>query len=263
MAFETGLFWKLKFASCHSSYLLGTIHLKSCFFSDHKQVFSDAMDCCNSFAAEVNLDLMTHAGFTEYFHLNNHTSWKNLIRVNRWNKIKRLCEERFNLDLEAFANVYPMVLVNQLCLQLLNMSVEKTMDQNLWEMASVKNLQSTGLEDFDQHFSIIRKIDLPDQVKMLKDLLSNLDRSKRKYKKLIQDYQNQDLKTVYHASKKMLGKYRDLMLFNRNEIMMNKIWEMGNNEPAFFTCGAGHFYGSRGILRLLKKRGVKLQHVPL
>jgi uncharacterized protein YbaP (TraB family) len=263
MGFEHGLLWQLKFNETLTSYLLGTIHLNSAVFLNHKPLFSTLFDQCTVFAAEVNLDQMNPREMEAFFRLPDSTDWASKLKPNQWNKLNRVCQQRFHLDLENYKHVFPLVLVNQLSLQLIGMSVEKSLDQSLWEFATEKNMKKTGLEDFDTHFGLINQIQIDDQVKMLKDLLKNLDQSKRKYLKMIKDYHAEDLRNIYMASKKMLGKYRKLMLYERNRIMADKIMQIGLNESGFLTCGAGHLYGETGILRLLKKHGVRLKHVAL
>lgn len=262
MALESGLLWQLKFES-QTSYLFGTIHLNSSLFSDHYSLFSSLLDQSKVFAAEVNLDQMDQFDMNAYFKMHGDANWSSHLKPNQWDKFQSICTKRFKLNLEHYANVYPLVLVNQLSMQLIGMHVEKSLDQQLWELASSKKIKRIGLEDFESHFNLIGTIEIDDQIKMLKDLLKNLQRSRIKYLRMLQDYHAQDLRSIYHASRKMLGKYRRLMLFDRNVIMFEKIMDLGKTENCFFSCGAGHLYGEKGILRLLKKQGVSLKHVSL
>lgn len=263
MALETGLLWQINYNELKPSYLFGTIHLNSILLSEKLHVFKSLFNECKLFAAEVNLDQMDSNKMNIYFKLPEDSVWTNKLKINQLNNMKRLCLDRFQLNLDNYMNVYPLVLVNQLSLQLIGMNVEKSLDQSLWELAATHNLSRTGLEDFDEHFKLISSIELNDQIKMLKDLLKNLQQSRRKYFRLIKDYHAQDLRAIYHSSKKMLGKYRRLMLFDRNYIMVNKIMQLIQTDPSFITCGAGHLYGEKGILRLLKKQGMQLKHVSL
>jgi uncharacterized protein YbaP (TraB family) len=262
MALESGLLWQLQFET-QTSYLFGTIHLNSPLFSDNYQTFSSLLDQSSVFAAEVNLDLMDQFEMNDYFKMSENTNWSEHLKGNQWNKLQSVCTKYFNLNLEHYSNIYPLVLVNQLSMQLIGMHVEKSLDQQLWECAASKNMTRVGLEDFESHFNLIRAIDLYDQIKMLKDLLKNLEGSRKKYLKMLQDYHAQDLRSIYQASRKMLGKYRRLMLFERNEIMLDKIMQLGKDGNCFLSCGAGHLYGEQGLLRLLKKQGVSVKHVRL
>ncbi|MBK9728352.1 MAG: TraB/GumN family protein [Saprospiraceae bacterium] len=261
MAFESGLLWKLSFKNTLNSYLFGTIHLNSSILNDNRILFSSLLNQCNAFAAEIDMDKMEFSNMQSYFRLPDGQNWKEAFKNNQWDKMQSISKKLFHLDLDQFSTIYPLLLINQLSLQLIGRQQEKSLDQILWEMATEAGLEKIGLEDFHQHFSMIEEIKLSDQLKMLKDLFSNLHSSRKLYLKMISDYQKQDNRSIYHISRKMLGKYRTIMLIHRNHIISNRIVEIGASKTCFFTCGAGHLYGNQGVLRNLKKQGIKLQPV--
>jgi uncharacterized protein YbaP (TraB family) len=211
MGFESGLLWQLNFKKTQS-YLFGTIHLNSPLFTDHRRLFDSLLSKCRVFAAEVDLDRIDPAEMQSFFNLPGQTDWKSSLKPNQWNKLKDICEKRFLLDLNHYTKVYPMILVNQLSLQLIERNIEKSIDQSLWELAKENNLSTTGLENFEDHFHLISEIEINDQVKMIKQFLLNLNKSRKMYTKMLTDYHNQDLRAIYKTSRKMLGKYRRMML---------------------------------------------------
>ncbi len=262
MAFQHGLLWQLSYLKT-KSYLFGTIHLNSPLIASHQTVFDDLLNQCSVFAAEVDLDRIDISQMNNYFHLPPQNEWKSFLKANQWLKINEICKNQFGFDLDNYSHIYPMIVLNQLSLQLIDRGIEKSLDQSLWEMAIEKQLQTIGLENFEEHFKLIGKIELKDQIKMLRQFLTNVNRSRKLYLKMLADYHNQDIRAIYKTSRKMLGKYRQLMLFDRNEIMTKRIVGMLSQHNAFITCGAGHLYGKSGILNLLKKQGVKLKLVAL
>ncbi len=263
MSFRTGLLWKLNSSNLRPSYLFGTIHLQSPIVSNNQTLFSDLIDSCACFAAEIDLDKMESSNLQSYFQLENSRNWSNHLKPNQWNKLCRVSLDRFGIDLEQFTGLYPMIALNQLSLQLIGRSQEISLDYQLWQLAKMKQKKTLGLEDFDDHFSMIKSIELKDQIKMFRDFFKQLDRSKKRYEKMISDYNLQDIQSIYKRSRKMLGKYRQLMLNQRNQAMVSSIKNISTESNAFFCCGAGHLYGSEGLLRLLKKAGFHLQPVRL
>jgi len=261
MSFRSGLLWKVKSSNKPASYLFGTIHLQTPIFSDHQLLITEKINSCNFFGAEVDLDQMESSDLQQYFKLPQYGNWSTSLRPAQWIKMQKLSQERFGIDLNHFTSMYPMIGLNQLSLQLIGRAQEKSLDQQLWELAKESNRQMVGLEDFDAHFNMIRSIELKDQIKMIRELFKNLEQSKRKYKKMITDYNNQDLQAIYQSSRKMLGKYRQVMLNQRNQFMLVKMIELMKIDTGFFSCGAGHLYGLEGLLRLLKKAGFVLQPV--
>ncbi|HEX5625405.1 MAG TPA: TraB/GumN family protein [Saprospiraceae bacterium] len=263
MAHKSGLLWQLRFDQGHVSYLLGTIHLQSSVLTGNQDLIGSLLDSCSHFAAEVDLDRIHDLDNVRFFKLDPGQTWLSLLSPAQCKRMSRFCTERFALDINDFASLYPMMLIHEISLRLVEHKSALSMDQQLWELARSKGMETRGLEDFETHFNIIRQIDLADQLSMLKALMRNMDRSNRMYRKLLQAYECEDLRTIYQASRKMLGKYRRLMLFERNAVMARSMIEWGSREPGFFTCGAGHLYGQEGVLRLLKKQLVRLKHVSL
>lgn len=263
MSFKSGLLWQINSGSNPSSYLFGTVHLQSPIYLNHLELISAKINSCRFFGAEVDLDQMESSDLQKYFKLPESMNWSAFLRPGQWDKMQRVSLDRFGIDLNQFTGMYPMIGLNQLSLQLIGRSLEKSLDQQLWELAKNNGRQMIGLEDFDIHFNMMRSIDLKDQIKMIRELFSNLERSKRKYQKMISDYNKQDLRAIYQSSRKMLGKYRQLMLNQRNQIMLMRMLEIMKTDTGFFSCGAGHLYGMEGLLRLLKKAGFVLQPVKL
>lgn len=263
MSFKSGLLWQINSGSNPASYLFGTVHLQSPIYTDHLQLITEKIKSCSFFGAEVDLDRMESSDLQHFFKLPDSLNWSSYLRPGQWNKMQRISLQRFGIDLNQFTGMFPMIGLNQLSLQLIGRSLEKSLDQQLWELARQCDRQMIGLEDFDTHFNMIRSIDLQDQIKMIRELFNNLERSKRKYQKMISDYNDQDIRAIYKSSRKMLGKYRHLMLNQRNQLMLSKMLELMKTDTGFFSCGAGHLYGMEGLLRLLKKAGFVLQPVKL
>jgi uncharacterized protein len=48
---------------------------------------------------------------------------------------------------------------------------------------------------------------------------------------------------------------RQLMIFDRNELMADRIVEMTAENTVCAAIGAGHFWGEKGVLNALRKKG--------
>ena len=79
---------------------------------------------------------------------------------------------------------------------------------------------------------------------------------------LIRAYEEQNIQRIYKRTKKSLGKYRQLLLNNRNELMTKGIESM-LNVGSFYTIGAAHLGGNRGVIALLKRKGIKIKPISI
>ena len=74
-------------------------------------------------------------------------------------------------------------------------------------------------------------------------------------------YLRQDIQQLYRVSRKQLGKLRNLLLLDRNKRMAKRMVRMYSNETHFMAIGAAHLWGDKGVLSLLRKKGMILKPV--
>ena len=55
--------------------------------------------------------------------------------------------------------------------------------------------------------------------------------------------------------------YRDRLLLDRNRRMFERMLPLVQRGNAFIAVGAGHLVGEDGLLRLLERRGFRVQSV--
>ena len=82
-------------------------------------------------------------------------------------------------------------------------------------------------------------------------------------RKMTRQYEEANIQQLYKSVRKSAKGLRKLLLYNRNIIMADRIAEMAAEQSICVAIGAGHLGGSKGVLRLLKQRGLKLSPVQL
>lgn len=263
MGFNKGLLWSIEKPDHKSSFILGTIHMNSVFFEKHKSLFQDLISQCDSFAAEVNLDDMLSLSTPDLFLIRETNGWNHLLRKNQFEKLNSSCQKQFSYSLTDYQSFHPILLIHLITMHMLGENLSKSFDQSLWDLAKASGLSMFGLEDIYQHFNFLHDYPISEQLKLLKKLLTQSKEARNKLKKMIVHYEKEDIAFLYKESKRMLGKNRKSMLYERNEIMLSKILETTTNQKCFYTCGAAHLYGAFGILRKLKNNGFHLKPISL
>ena len=134
------------------------------------------------------------------------------------------------------------------------------LDAYLWEQAQRLNMECSGLETPQDQVNVLNALDIDSQLKMLKDAVANISKFKKSTLKVIKGYRDQDIQYLYKKSKESLGFFRNLLLFDRNERIANRIYD---NRPTatFYAVGAAHLAGQKGILNFLKQKGYQLSPV--
>ena len=110
---------------------------------------------------------------------------------------------------------------------------------------------------------ILSKISLDFQVKSLNWMAKNFKQFKKQLMKMTADYEASDIQKLFRSAKKNSKGLRKILLYDRNKIMAKRIAEMAREQSIFVAIGAGHLGGLKGVLRLLKKEGLKIRPVLL
>lgn len=258
-----GLLWSFSLEDENPSYLFGTIHIDSVYFRKHQIQFEALLQECHAFAAEVDLDAMLSMPMHSMHLANEKDSWKCLLSERKLAKLNRWAKHRFSVDLLDFERMHPILLLHMLTLQLVHEDHLKSIDQSLWEMAGTTGLARFGLETLEEHFNVLNAFSVDDQLKLLVEFLKNTQNARIKFEHMVRHYENGQLDLLCKESKRMLGRNRHVMLNVRNENMSKKIVQSNEKGGVFYTCGAAHLAGNKGILSFLKRSGYKLKPLAL
>jgi len=256
------LLWKVTHRETGvKSYIFGTIHLRDkrvYFRLDEVKALIEKSDV---FIAEYplddagNMDIMSALQLPEGKHLKSYISTKKYERLN--NAIYK----SFNIDLERLGFFKPMVIENMLTESLFENDYEFPMDIILWNYAKDKGKITVGAETTKSQIKIMKKFPIKQQIKSLSDIGKNTKRYRRKIKKLISLYEQQDVRELHRKSLKSLGKMKDVLVHKRNISIVETFDKYAVDKKVFLAVGAGHFFGGKGILKLLKSKGYKVKPI--
>lgn len=255
------MLWELSLPDCsESSYLFGTIHLqdRSLFFR-----ISDVKKCIDNTAvymAEFPLDEIT-SGEMDAYNLPSGKRWLDYISLRQYQKIEKIFLKSFSIHIEHFNQLQPIVMEQVLLETLIKNHSGLTMDLLLWNYAKTKGKTLIGAESKDSQLMILENFPRDDQFKNLKRISKNPSAYKEKIAKATQAYFNQDLRKLTRQSKNSLGKMKKILIYNRNVNIAHSIMKVIPQQSLTCGVGAGHLYGQKGILRILKTMGVSIRPV--
>lgn len=180
------------------------------------------------------------------------------IGVNKFDKWVRVVDKHFKLDLHQLSTFIPFMILCQLQARYFDSYHAEPLDRYLWNYAKHQGKMVDGIESVEFQSSVLSRITLDAQFKMLKDFISNPNKFKIQIGKLEKLYEKQDIGNLYKSTRKKLGLQRRLLLADRNEVMASKI--MSNIDiPSVYTFGAAHLAGHTGVLALLKHKGADVK----
>jgi len=242
------------------NFLFASIHLLDDELIEIKSKVLDYINQCDSFAAEIDFDEEFNHELGKYLLLTEEAK-RNEEIIEFLNILQEKILKYYQIDINPYLEFKPFLLLNIIGILVLNYSPDKSLDRDLFIYAKLNKKAIFGLEDFKEHFSLLQHISDLDQFKLLKASCFEIKNLKRISQKSIQKYKEQDIHYLYMIGKRMMGKYRRIMLYERNLAMVNSIEFYCKNSSVFATCGAAHLDGKYGVLALLKRRGYRCKPV--
>jgi len=238
------------------SYLMGTMHAKSDDAYTHLEFVSEYLNSCNVFAAEI--DLSNTYSTNNDFYLPDGINLLSLLGEKKYKKYAKIILKGFDFNLDQVLNFKPLITQNLVLEKLITESNSLSLDFKLHEIASDMGKELTGIETIEEQNNILNSIPIDIQLKMFIDGFSNIKRMKKALYNTIKLYKTGDIQGLYKEAKRGLGKLRKIMLFQRNEIMAERIIEKISRDSVFVGIGAAHLGGKKGVLKLLKDKGIQI-----
>ena len=133
--------------------------------------------------------------------------------------------------------------------------------RELHQLAQQLEKECTGIETFAEQLVVLNKIPMAYQVKSLLKIGKNINQFRKGLKQMFTVYETRDVQKIHKIAKKGAGSMRKLMLYRRNQIMADRIFEKIYKKSIFCAIGAGHLGGKQGVLRLLKLKGFTVKPV--
>ena len=242
------------------SYLFGTMHVQDIRAFTNLYLIKEKIAACDAFAAEFHLD-NTSAQAASRMALPQGISLRDLISEKKYTKLRRIVLKSVGLDIDYFSHSSPFMLTGLIGSQVLGKEMAESLDQHLWNFAKSESKSMYGIETFEEQMEVLEKIPLKTQIKMLLDLGSNINRYRKHALKTADLYQQGEFQRLSRMVKKNARGLRKLLLYRRNEIMAERIYSLAKTTTLFAAVGAGHLGGGKGVIRLLKKEGLKLHPV--
>lgn len=257
---HNSILWKFTDAnSAKTSYIFGSMHISDDRVYSKVECLETLMEELSEFYCEIDLD--ESAGISrDSFQFSQIENLQSLYGDKAYNKMKKLFKKSFNIDLDPMKNLFPILISNRIAESILESERQIPLDSFLWKKAKEKGLILKGMEKLVDQLSVMNNISMEYQLKQLVDIRRNPKSYRRKIIKLLELYQQEKIHKIYQLTKKSLGKFRDLMLYSRNENMAKVI--IGNSSvPSLYVMGAAHLGGHFGVLALLKREGIKVHPV--
>lgn len=241
------------------SYLFGTIHL----ICKDDYVWTDKMIRSFDSASEVCFELdmdepSVMVQITEGMINSSGEKLSSYFTAAQYQKLSAYLKDSLNMDISMFEQMKPIALETFVSMKGSATCANPTSyEEELMQQAKAKHKNIVGLEEPSEQIALLDKIPTDSIVKELMDDLNgaNSKNDDVEYHKLVDAYKIQDLPALYALIKKSgmtdLGAFLD----ERNKKWIDRMADKMEQQSVFFAVGAGHLWGTNGIINLLRKDG--------
>ncbi len=248
------------------SYLFGTVHI----ICDDKYVWTDAMKKRLALADEVcmEMDMDDPAIFMQIASGMAAPEGKMLsdyFSKEDFNLLKNYFRDTLGINIAAFMGMKPIVLQTLFIGNTVSVSCDSLIsyEVKIAEAASKSGKEITGLESAEEQIQLLDNIPIDSVVAELMRVVRGEAYESSELDNLMTAYQNQDIEAVYQfiLTEDIPGDDLNIFIDERNQKWIERMTERMEQKPIFFAVGAGHLWGDKGLISLLRKEGYTVEPV--
>lgn len=261
---DQSLLWKIQHPNqVWNSYVFGTMHVKNDRFFAQLDPVYEAIHACHYFAAEYDFSEAPTTIPPELYQLPPNKKLSDYLSDRKYKKLEHILSKAFQIPLGQFERLLPLFIINLITQRILAQNSAVSLDEHLWQYAQENGKVGVGVERFAEQLEVLQKIEVETQVQLLLKLGKNVKGFRQQLLQTADIYQSGDIRKLYRVTKKSTGKMRKTLLYHRNLIMAERIFEWHQQHSICAAIGAAHLAGEKGVLRYLKQRGFQLQPIAL
>jgi len=262
---EKSLLWKISGNGLNKpSYLFGTIHLTCDTSLDENTL--NALEATEQLYLELDMDDKSiQMKLMKLMMMKDGAKLSTLLSPEDFKILDEFMKKNLNMSAKLFDSFKPFMISSMLFPKMLDCK-SQSVESELMKITKEQNEEIFGLEKAEDQMKVFDEISYQDQAEeLLKTVKDNLEKDKKEFQEMITIYQNKDiegmLKLMNESDNKITSENQDILLNDRNKNWIPIMVKTMKDKPTFFGVGAGHLAGEEGVIKLLRKKGYKVEAV--
>ncbi|UGS22865.1 TraB/GumN family protein [Flavobacterium channae] len=262
---EKSLLWKISGNGLkQDSYLYGTIHITCDATLDENTL--KALKATEQLFLELDMDDKSmQMQMMKHMMMKDGVKLSTLLSAEDFKIVDEFLKKNINMSAKMFDSFKPFIITTMLYPKMIDCSFQ-SVETELMKITKEQNEEVFGLESVEDQMKVFDNIPYQTQAEeLLKTAKGDLTKDKEEMQKMMAIYQNKDiegmLKMMDNSDNKITSENQDVLLNNRNKNWISKMTEVMMQKPTFFGVGAGHLAGEEGVIKLLRKKGFKVEAV--
>ena len=262
---EKSLLWKISGNGLKQpSYLYGTIHITCDASLDENTI--NALEVTEQLYLELDMDDKSiQMKLMKLMIMKDGTKLSTLLSAEDFKMVDEFMKKNLKMSAKMFDSFKPFMISSMLFPKMLDCK-SQSVESELMKITKEQNEEIFGLEKAEDQMKVFDEIPYQDQAdELLKTVKDDLENDKKEINEMMLIYQNKDiegmLKMMSDSDNKITSENQDILLNNRNKNWIPIMIKTMKDKPTFFGVGAGHLAGEEGVIKLLRKKGYKVEAV--
>lgn len=262
---ENSLLWKISGNGLKSdSYLYGTIHITCDASLDENTI--KALDKTQQLYLELDMDDKSmQMQMMKYMMMKDGTKLSTLLNEDEFRAVDDFLKKHMSMSAKMFDGFKPFIVSTMLYPKMIDCSFQ-SVESELMRVTKEQNEEIYGLETVEDQMNVFDTISYEIQAQeLVKMAKSDLEKDKAELAKMMEVYKNKDIEGMLEmlddSENKITSENQDVLLNNRNQNWIPLMVKTMKEKPTFFGVGAAHLAGEKGVIKLLRKQGFKVEAV--
>lgn len=134
-------------------------------------------------------------------------------------------------------------------------------DLKIMGLSAENEIPLIGLETIEEQLSFFDSIPPAKMAELIVESIRDFEKEQKNIIKLMEYYSEQKVDKLIPLLEKQspeFMEYEDLFIYNRNKKWVPKLINEMKSKSCFIAVGAGHLFGERGLIELLRSQDLKL-----
>ncbi len=176
-----------------------------------------------------------------------------------YQKIRKQLMKSFQFDMTRYLHLHPLMILSGITQNILVNDHAVSLDEHLWNYARDHGRQLQGLESAHEQLTLLHSIDPKPLYKQIETISSRPSGIRKFTARALDYYTRGEIHLLYQMTRSSMHQLRKRIIYNRNEVMVDRIESFDLSMSYFITVGAGHLSGPMGIISKLRRKGYKIR----
>lgn len=251
---KDSLLWSVTPPGGVQSFLFGTMHTRDNGAFRMYDALLPVIDSVHYYVGEMDLNEPLPDPGKTY-------NMADEIPSSKVEKARRQILRSYGVDIDQLRFLHPLLIVSSILQAVLRNHHAHSLDELLWKYAMSKGIPVSGLESAAEQMELMHSLPVKGLYKQILEIGKSPTGLRRHTLTTFRLYQRQDIRLLYKVTKSGLRAMKDPLLYKRNETMALRMDSFLKDKSYFVSCGAGHLWGNKGLLALLKRKGWKVNPI--